>query len=169
MAATPPPRVHRLATVGPEPWTVGSRYDYADAFEAQLAVPDGRSAEQWARCALEQAPRAVRVVIIFAQRALLRLQLEGHSDPQHVLGWRVVASEPDVISLAAHGPLVSAVIVGRRSAPTAVQIKTFVIFERRRGRFLWAAVAPLHRRIARLLLKRAAGRSGPFSSGSLPS
>ena len=162
MAATAPPRVHRLATVGSEPWTAGSRYDYADAFEATLAVPDGRSAEQWARCALEQAPRVIRIVIIVAQRVLLRLQLEGHSDPQHVLGWRIVASEPDVITLAAHGPLVRAVIVGRRSASTAVQIKTFIFFERRLGQLVWAAVAPLHRRVARLLLRRAAGRSGLF-------
>lgn len=121
-----------------------------------LAEPDSRSAEQWARCALEQAPRAIRMVIVVAQRVLLRLRLARTTDQVHVLGWRVVASEPDVISLAAHGPLLRAVIVGRKSASTTVQIKTFVMFERRLGQLLWVAVAPLHRRIARLLLRRAA-------------
>ena len=154
--ATAPPHVRRLAAVGPEPWTAGSQYDYADAFEALLSSPDGRSAEQWARCALEQAPRAVRLVIVVAQRGLLRLQLKGRADPRYVLGWQVVDSEPDVIKLAAHGPLLRAVIVGRRSSATAVQIKTFVFFERRLGKLVWTVVAPLHRGVARLLLRRAA-------------
>jgi hypothetical protein len=130
--------------------------DYADSFEVHTAVPDGRSAEQWARDALENAPAVVRGVVLLAHRHVLRFRLGPLQSADHVLGWRIRKSEPDVIELTADGPLMSGLILGRRTAPTAVRIETFVFFHRQRAATIWTLVGPLHRRIAPLLLKRAA-------------
>jgi hypothetical protein len=61
--------------VAEEPLIGRDRYDYADAFEIRLREPDARSAEQFARCALDQAPWPVRWTVRIAQRNLLRVRL----------------------------------------------------------------------------------------------
>jgi hypothetical protein len=130
--------------------------DYADAFEVRIDRPDHRSAEQWARCALERAPTVVRRVVVVAHRGVLRFRLGPLRSSDHVLGWQIRDSHPDTIELAAEGPLMSGLIVGRRTSPTTTQIETFVFFHRRSAATIWTLVGPLHRRIAPLLLKRAA-------------
>lgn len=130
--------------------------DYADAFEVRTDRPDVRSAEQWARSALERAPTVVRSVVVFAHRRVLRFRLGPLRSSDHVLGWRIRVSDPDAIELAADGPLMSGVIVGRRTSPTTARIETFVFFHRASAATIWTLVGPLHRRIAPLLLKRAA-------------
>jgi hypothetical protein len=52
-----------------EPSAGSGPADYADAFEIRMPAPDGRTAEQWARCALEQAPAAVQWTIRIAHAA----------------------------------------------------------------------------------------------------
>ena len=130
--------------------------DYADAFEVRTDTPDARSAEQWARSALEHAPLAVRGIVVIAHRGVLRFRLGPLHSSDHVLGWRIRESDPDMIELAADGPLMSGLIVGRRTSPTTALIETFVFFHRKPAAMIWTLVGPLHRRIAPLLLKRAA-------------
>jgi len=77
------------------------------------------------------------------------------SAADHALGWRIVASEPDVVRLAAAGPLLRGVIVARRRG-TAVTVSTFVTYEHPVATLVWRLVGPLHRRIAPYLLERAA-------------
>ena len=149
------PPVERVA-VRPGPGLDG--YDYADAFQVHLEPGDRRTAEQFARCGLEQSPRLVRATIRGAQRRVLGLRLGPAAAPGHVLGWPVVRSEPDVVQLETRSPVLGrAVIVGQRAAEGTARISTYLFYRRPRlARLLWAAVGPLHRRIAPYLLRRAA-------------
>ena len=135
----------------------GSGIDYADAFEVEVRVPDERSAEAWVRCGLEGAPAVVRRIIQIAHRRVLRFRLAPPSSPDHVLGWAITESAPDVIRLEATSPILRAAIVGRRSDPTHTRLTTLLWFGRRTlARAIWVFVGPLHRRIAPYLLARAA-------------
>ena len=137
-----------------EPRLAASRAQYTDAFEARLGWSDGRTAEQWARHALEAAPLPVRLLVLVAQRRVLGLRLGPHPSPEHVLGWRIVHSDPGVVHVAASSPLVDAVVVARRPERTRVVLTTAITHRRRAGAVLWAVVAPVHRAVARYLLRR---------------
>ena len=152
------PRARPVPVVAGEPLIGGDRYDYADAFEIRLPEPDARSAEQFARCALEQAPWPVRWTIRLAHRHLLRLRLGPASSPDHLLGWKIVTTQPDVIHLEAVSPLLGrGVLVGRRADPTCMVITTYVFYARPApARVVWRIAGPLHRRIAPYLLEQAA-------------
>ena len=153
-------RARRLAVVPDEPLLRGVQSDYADAFEIREPVPDPRTAEEFARCALETSARPVRWTIHAVHRHVLRLQLAPLSSSDHVLGWRVETSEPDVVHLTARSPLLGrASIVGRR-VDTTIAITTSIVYTRpRAARAVWTVVGPLHRRIAPYLLERAAAAS----------
>jgi hypothetical protein len=130
-------------------------YDYADAFEIELPEADVRSPEQLFRAALESAPPVPLIPIV--HKNVLRFHLGPLASPDHLFGWRIVTSEPDIIRLEAEGPLIRGIIVGRKdSGPTAV-LMTFVFYVRPiPARVIWALVGPLHRRVAPYLLQRAA-------------
>jgi hypothetical protein len=142
----------------------GEAFDYADAFRVLVDEPDDRTAEQWLRAGLEHAPGALRWVILVAHRHVLRFRLGPRSSPDHVLGWMVDRSTPEAARLTASGPLIEAVIVGRKIDPTGVVLTTGIDYQRRAAaRFVWRLVRPLHRRVARYLLAHAAssvGRAG---------
>jgi hypothetical protein len=144
--------------VADEPLIGGDRYDYADAFEIRVREPDARTAEQFARCALEQAPWPVRWTVWIAHRYLLRMRLGPRSSPDHILGWKILTSQPDVIHLEAVSPLLGrGVLVLRRVDPTCVVITTYVFYTRPGpARVVWRIAGPLHRRIAPYLLEHAA-------------
>jgi hypothetical protein len=60
----------QVPVVAGEPLLGGDRYSYADAFEIRLSEPDERSAEQFTRCAFEQASWPVRRTIAIAFRVI---------------------------------------------------------------------------------------------------
>jgi hypothetical protein len=131
--------------------------DYRDRFQVEATGPDDRTAEEWARAALEGMPAALRALVLFAHRRLLRFELGPLDAADHVLGWRIVSSEHDAVRLAAEGPLIRAVLVGRRTGAGAMVLRTFVHFRRGRlSRATWFVVGPVHRRVAPYLLARAA-------------
>ena len=152
------PRARRVPVVAEEPLIGSDRYDYADAFEIRVREPDARSAEQFARCALERAPWPVRWTIWIAHRHLLRVRLGPRTSPDHISGWKILTSKPDVIQLEAVSPLLGrGVIVGRRVDPTCTTITTYVFHTRPAlARVAWKIAGPLHRRIAPYLLEHAA-------------
>lgn len=154
------PRARRVPV--DEPLLGDDRYDYADAFEIDAREADPRSAEEFARYALEQASAPMRWVIRFVHTRLLLLRLAPLGSPDHVLGWEVTRSEPDVVQLEARSPLLGrGVIVGRRVSPTSTRITTFVVFARPVvRRVVWTMVGPLHRTVAPYLLERAARGGG---------
>ena len=127
-------------------------HDYADSFALLMSEPDDHTAEEWVRAGLEQP--LLRRLIVLVHRHVLRFAL-GPADEQHILGWRIAVSEPDVVMLQTGGPLLRAVIVARRTSPTSAVASTFVFYERSGTRLLWLLVGPLHRRVAPYLLRRA--------------
>ena len=140
--------------VAPEP-LVAEVPDYADSFEVRLDQRDAHTAEEWVRAGVDDAPRWARAVIAFAHGRIARFE-RGPADRQHILGWRITVSSQDVLHIQTGGPLLRASIVARRITPTAARLTTSLFYEHRATRLLWAAIGPLHRRIAPLLLRRAA-------------
>ena len=148
---------------------LGEGPDYADAFEVRVDEPDGRTPEEWARAGLEEAPVALRRLILVVHRHILRLRLDRRSDAHHVLAWPVTLSTADVVRLQACGPLIRGEIVGRRDDPTSLVLTTAVHLQRPAARLVWRAVAPLHRRVTRYLLAYAAERAtAPGPTGRCP-
>jgi hypothetical protein len=128
-------------------------YDYADAFEIELAEGDTRTPEQLFRAALERA-RSSSPLIPLVHKHVLRFQLGPAVSHNHLFGWRIVTSEPDVIRLEADGPLMRGTIIGRRVFPSTAVLTTYVFYVQRvRARVVWQFVGPLHRRIAPHLLE----------------
>ena len=162
------PRARRVPVVAGEPLIGSDRYDYADAFEIRLGAPDARSAEQFARYALEQAPWPVRWTIRIAHRHLLRLRLGPRSSPDHVLGWTILTSRPDVIQLEAVSPLLGrGVLVARKLDPTCVVVTTYLFHTRPvPARVVWKIVGPLHRRVAPYLLEHSAASADRAASAA---
>jgi hypothetical protein len=151
-------RARRVPVAIEEPLLGNDRYDYADAFEIRLLESDARSSEQFARCALEEAPLPVRWIVRMAHRHLLRLDLGPDSSPDHVVGWKIITSRPDLLHLEAVSPLLGrGVLLGRRVSPTRATITTYLFYARPTpARVLWTLAGPLHRKVAPLLLEHAA-------------
>lgn len=155
-ASAPRPRARRVSASTAPLIGVG-RFDYADAFEIRVPTPDPRDAEHFVRDALEQAPRWVTRAVWSVQRSVLRLRLAPRSSPEHLLGWTIVTTEPDIIHLEAESPVGRGVIVVRRVEPTRAVVTTYLFFARPAlGAALWRIVGPLHRRVAPYLMERAA-------------
>jgi hypothetical protein len=156
-----PARARQVPVVAEEPLIGGDRYDYADAFEIRVAEADERSAEQFARCALEQAPWPVRWTIWMVHRHVLRLRLGPRPSPVHVFGWKILTAQPEVIHLEAMSPLLGrGAIVARRPDPTRAVITTYIFFRRpAAASAIWKVVGPLHRWAACFLLEHAAATS----------
>lgn len=122
----------------------------------EAAVLQEHTPESLARVALEGTPRAIRLLIPAAHRLVLRFRLGPPSSEDHVLGWRIVTSFPDVVVLEADGPLLRGVMVGRKTNPDVMVLRTFVFFRGSAAPFVWRIVGVLHRKIAPYLLRRAA-------------
>jgi hypothetical protein len=110
-----------------------------------------------ARATWEGAPRAVRWFLLTGWLAGLGLRLGPRPSPDHVLGWAIESATPAEIVLEARSWLIE----GRnrvRVEGTRVRCTTDVRYERRLGRAVWALAVPIHLRMIRYLLERAAGR-----------
>jgi hypothetical protein len=161
-------RARRVPVAAEEPLIGRDRYDYADAFEIRVLESDRRSAEQFARCALEEAPWPVRWTVRVVQRHLLRLRLGPRSSPDHIFGWKILTAKPDVIHLEATSPLLGrGVLVGRRPDPSCVVITTYVFYTRPAlARVAWKIAGPLHRWVAGYLLEHAAAGTNTAESSA---
>jgi Protein of unknown function (DUF2867) len=131
--------------------------DYTDAFELDTADGDERSAEQWARDALEGLPGMLTWLIVFGWRFVLGFKLGPRASPDHVLGWRVLPGSPEATVLEARSGLLTAHLVFRVEHSRVVWV-TAVHHQRSLSRLVWTPVAVLHRRIFPYALAHAAGR-----------
>lgn len=155
---TLPPDTRALSTF--------SRVDYQDAFVVATGPVRGRTAEQWARVVLEDAPASTRSLL---SRGWSRLGLRLGSAPPDcsVLGWEIRRSTQDIALLGAEGRfgLSGELLFERR--PRTLLCATFVHLENPAAHGLWAAIAPRHRQVVRDLLEQASGpvqASGPGRS-----
>ncbi len=155
------PRARPVPVV--EPLIGSDRYDYADAYEIRVREPDERSAEELSRFALERAPWQARWFIWAVQRLLLGIRLGPRSSPDHILGWRILTSQHDVIQLGAVSPVLGrSLIVIRRINQTCARATICICFARPvPARVLWAIAGPGHRRIVPYLMERAAAIAQP--------
>jgi hypothetical protein len=151
-------RVRRVPVAEPPPAELPG-YDYADAFELTVDRVETRPAEELMRMALEETPRVLREVVRVVWRAALGFEVGPENSPDHVVGARVTTNTEDVVHLQVGGPLMSAVIAGRKTRPDQFLVTTFIHYERPgRAHAVWSVVSPLHRGIARYLLVRAGRR-----------
>jgi hypothetical protein len=137
--------------------TLGTLGDpsYTYACEITASATDSRSAEQWARAVFEGAPRLLRWFIVAGWIGGLGLRLGPRRSPAHVLGWKIVSRTPTTIVLGVESFVLSARLVVQVGDSQIVHA-TFVRYRRRPARILWAAAAPIHRRVVPYLLGRAA-------------
>ena len=139
---------------------VADGYDYADAFEMSAGEVDARSAEDIVSAGLEGAPRWLRPIVAIAHRYVLGLDLAPLSAPNHIAGWEIVDSDQDTTTLRAAGPLLEGLLVARRTSPSSAVLETFVRYRAPvLAPLIWAAVAPVHRAVVPILLRRAAAAS----------
>jgi hypothetical protein len=126
-----------------------------DVFAIRIATPDARAhnALGWARLVLEKAPGPLALVLAFGWRYLFRFRLD-RGNPEAVAGWTPAAPSRSSVALEARSPHLAArnVVVVRDDA---VEWVTVVRYDDRRGRWLWALLAPVHRHTLPWLLRRA--------------
>jgi hypothetical protein len=137
------------------PPTVASPY-YADAFEIARSPTDQRSAEQWARDFFERLPAAIRRPGLLIHRWILGFSLGPWTSSEHIFGWRIVTSEPELLHLEARSTLFGGHMVWRLD-DERLTMTTFIQYETRRtAPAVWAIIGNLHRGSARCLLGLAA-------------
>lgn len=142
-----PPAARALSTL--------PRIDYEDAFLLEVGPAGSRTAEDWARTMLEDAPIAVRCALRCGWLALGLILRPGRSD-RFVLGWQLRRRTPDVALLGASSILgLSAEVLFERRERTLL-FATFVQQRNVVARAVWAGVPPGHQRVVRSLLERLA-------------
>jgi len=150
-----PPDARALSTL--------RRVDYADAFLVEAGPQAERTAEQWARAVLEDAPAPVRHTL---QTGWARLGLRLDRSPGSVLGWTVRRRTPDVLLLGAPSRIgMPGELLFRREGD-ALLFATFVQHDNPVARGLWAGVEPVHVQVVRRILREAARR--PATGGGSP-
>lgn len=156
-------QARRVMVCETPPSTV-ARADYADAFEISRSQADPRSAEQWARDGFELLPLATRRGLLLVHRWILGFRLGPWASPNHVLGWRIVTSEPELLHLEARSRLMRGRMVWRLHGERLV-MTTFLRFEMRRtAAVIWAVIGNIHRGGAPYLFELMADhRSRPAS------
>lgn len=130
--------------------------DYADAFEISRSQSDNRHPERWARDGFENLPLKSRRSGMFAHRHLLGFRLGPWSSLDHIFGWRIAESQPDVLRLVATGKIMEGHMVWRLKDDRMV-MTTFVKYNKPKlAAGIWAFAGRIHRNAVPGLLKLAA-------------
>jgi hypothetical protein len=150
-----PPDARALSTL--------SRVDYSDAFFVRTGSVQERTAEQWARVILEDAPMAVRKSLLSGWLTI-GLKLDRSRSGHSVLGWEVRGSAADFVLLSADSRvgMPAQLLVARR--PGELLFATFVQLGNLIARTMWAAIEPAHVRIVHDILEQASQRDDPDQS-----
>ena len=138
--------------------------DYEDAFAVELGSAHVRTAEQWARAILEDAPPAMRNGLRRGWLAL-GLKLDATPSERSVLGWEVRRSTPDYVLLGADSRIgmPAELLVTRQKR--AVRIATFLEHQSSAARAMWATFERAHRRIVPRVLVQAQGLDREYQPG----
>ena len=124
--------------------------DYVDLFTAP--GPSGRSAEQWARAAVETGAGLPGQIL---WRGVLGLRLDPGRSPDHVGGWLIAGRGYDWIRLEAASSFLTAQIVVHVD-DGEISVATFIRYDRTVAAVVWPPVSVLHRRAMLGLLRHAA-------------
>jgi hypothetical protein len=127
------------------------RIDYADSFLVETGLGQERTAEQWARAILEDAPILMQQVLRWGW-ATLGLKLRTTPSRHSVLGWEVRHAVPNFVLLGAHsrtGMPAELLFERQRSALT---VTTFCQLTNPAARAVWVPVERIHRRVVPYVL-----------------
>lgn len=135
------------------------RIDYEDCHVLQTEHAHDRTAEEWARALLEDAPDSMRRTLRTGW-ASLGLRLGSVDDPERVLGWRIGHSDPDAVVLRTDGGrfgLDGEVLLMRED--DALMVPTFLQLDGPAARGVWVPVGPMHREVVRRVLEHGVPRA----------
>jgi hypothetical protein len=135
-----------------------SRVDYTDSFRLELPRSEDRTAEEWARVVLEDAPAETRRMLRRGWLAL-GIRLGSTEDRRRVLGWSVRQSAPDYAVLGAHSLFGAEAELLLRREHGSLLFATIMKLNNPLVRAFWAAFSPQHRRVVRHLLRQAGRRA----------
>lgn len=149
-------RAHRVVVSETPPSAVTSAPDYADAFAVMRNPTDGRSAERWARDGFERLPVASRRSVLLVHRLILGFHLGPWASPNHVFGWRIVTSEPELLHLEARSKLLRGHMMWRLHHERLTMTTLLEYEMRRTASVVWGVIGNIHRGGAPYLLELAA-------------
>jgi hypothetical protein len=138
------------------PPSPGALPDYTDAFEVTRSPTDRRSAERWARDGFERLPVTTRRSVLLIHRWILGFRLGPWVSSNHVFGWQIVTSEPELLHLEARSTLLTGHMVWRLHHERLVMTTFFQYKKHRTASVVWAVLGNIHRGGAPYLLKLAA-------------
>jgi hypothetical protein len=127
-----------------------ARVDYADTFVVELDGVAERTAEQWARAVLEDAPLPVRGQLVSGWTALGLKVGTGRSG---VLGWSIRSATADAVLLGADSRNGMPGELLFKREPRGLVFATFVQHGNPVARALWARVERVHVATVRRLLE----------------
>ena len=134
-----------------------ARIDYADTFIVDVGRASERTAEQWARAVVEDAPARVRLTLQSGWSAL-GLKLGEAPPDRSLLGWEIRRSTPELVLLGADSRVgMPGELLFKRRKRTLLYA-TFLQQDNPIARAMWAGVEPAHGPIVRRILERAARR-----------
>jgi hypothetical protein len=131
-----------------------ARIDYEDTFLVSVRRAQDRTAEEWARAILGDAPIGVRGALVTGWLSL-GLRLGPVRSDRFVVGWAVRQSTPDRVLLGAGSRIgMPAELLLERRDPGTLLFATFIAHENAGARALWAPVAAGHQVVVRQILER---------------
>jgi hypothetical protein len=141
-----PPAARELSTL--------PAIDYADTFVLETDAARERTAEQWARSVLEDAPAATRKSLQSGWSAIGLKSGNGST----VLGWEVRDSTPDHLLLGRDSRIGMPGELLFKREPDRLVFATFVQQGNPAAKALWAGVEPVHVPTVRRILEDASRR-----------
>jgi hypothetical protein len=127
------------------------RPDYVDFFTVTTSSAADKSAEEWARAALEDTPTGRSAPVLWR---LLGLRLGPTPSPEYVQGWRIADRGDDWIRIETASWFATAHAVVQ-VADAAVSVALFLRYDRPIAALIWAPVSVLHRRAVPVMLRQA--------------
>jgi len=150
ISVPPEARSHRTLT----------RTGYEDAFVAEVPTAGDRTAEDWMRLVLEDAPLSARKTLRSGW-FWLGLKLGPADSRSHVLGWEIRRRTPDLVLLGAASRIGMPAELLLERRPSSLLFCTFVRHENPVVRVAWTAiVAKPHQQVVPRLLRMAVQPSG---------
>ncbi|MEU8686632.1 hypothetical protein [Streptomyces sp. NPDC048611] len=131
-----------------------ARIDYENAVLADLGPVQDRTAEQWARTIMEDAPSDMQRTLTQGWTAL-GLQLGPARSEGFVLGWRVQHSTPDLVLLSAAPTLGLSGELLLQRRPHSLLLSCFIRLDDDRARGLWDRTESRHPKAMHQMLERA--------------
>lgn len=129
------------------------RVDYADTFLMGTGGHPDRTADEWAREILENAPAKTRAELLAGWSAL---GLKSTDSEESVLGWKIRRRTPESVLLGRDSRIGMPGELLFALSPDGLRFATFVHHRTGATRALWAAVEGTHVRTVLGLLDRAA-------------